>query len=230
MFTANYGILTSFKMNPRHYPKSIVWVPATDSINNLLLTHAEFVGFFGHLKNLPHAFLRRVSERICPHVPVLRHVKEPSTYVNYDVLAKFLVYFPPSLAEVSRVYVVRDASGDGWGEHIEGKGTIGLKAAVPKRPHTRPFYCWNIITFHQQTKVLRRRSAELRVLRGGKAETATNIQEYQFNVDFRGIGSEEVTSQRSCDELPFCVAGGGCWRGAWYCGVSAPATEEGRMC
>ena len=27
---------------------------------------AEFVGFFGNLKNPPHAFLRRVSERICP--------------------------------------------------------------------------------------------------------------------------------------------------------------------
>jgi len=24
------------------------------------------VGFFGHLKNPPHAFLRRGSERICP--------------------------------------------------------------------------------------------------------------------------------------------------------------------
>jgi hypothetical protein len=27
---------------------------------------AEFVGFFGHLKNPPHASLRRGSERICP--------------------------------------------------------------------------------------------------------------------------------------------------------------------
>ena len=27
---------------------------------------AEVVGFFGHLKNHPHAFLRRGSERICP--------------------------------------------------------------------------------------------------------------------------------------------------------------------
>jgi len=26
---------------------------------------AEVVGFFGHLKNPPHAFLRRGSERIC---------------------------------------------------------------------------------------------------------------------------------------------------------------------
>ena len=27
---------------------------------------AEVVGFFRHLKNPPHAFLRRGSERICP--------------------------------------------------------------------------------------------------------------------------------------------------------------------
>ena len=45
--------------------------------------------FFGHLKNPPHAFLRRGSERMC--VPALWHAKEPSTSVNYDVLAKFLV-------------------------------------------------------------------------------------------------------------------------------------------
>ena len=50
------------------------------------------------------------------------------------MLAKFLVYFPLSLAEVSRAYVVRGASGDDWGELIGGKGTIGLQAAVPKRP------------------------------------------------------------------------------------------------
>ena len=43
------------------------------------------------------------------HVPALRHVKDPTTSVNYDVLAKFLVYFPPSLAEVPRAYVVRGA-------------------------------------------------------------------------------------------------------------------------
>jgi len=63
---------------------------------------------------------------------------------------------------------------------------------------------------HQQAKSLRRRSDELRVFFfwGGGAETATNIPEYQFNVDFRGIESEEVTSQRGGDELPFCVAGG----------------------
>jgi len=68
------------------------------------------------------------------HVPALRHVKESCTFVNYDVLAKFLVKFPPSLAEVSRACVVRGASGDEWGELIGGKGTIGLQAAVPKGP------------------------------------------------------------------------------------------------
>jgi len=51
---------------------------------------AEVVGFFGHLKNPPHAFLRRGSERILL-LHALRHVKEPSSSVNYDVLAKFLV-------------------------------------------------------------------------------------------------------------------------------------------
>ena len=34
--------------------------------------------------------------------------------------------------------VVRGASGDEWGELVGGKGTIGLQAAVPKMPHTRP--------------------------------------------------------------------------------------------
>ena len=34
--------------------------------------------------------------------------------------------------------MVRSASGDEWGELIGGKGTIGLQAAVPKKPHTRP--------------------------------------------------------------------------------------------
>ena len=35
---------------------------------------AEVVGFFGHLKNPPHA--------------ILRHVKEPSTSVNYECASK----------------------------------------------------------------------------------------------------------------------------------------------
>jgi hypothetical protein len=36
------------------------------------------------------------------HVPALRHVKEPSNFVNYGLLAKFPgLKFRPSLAEVS---------------------------------------------------------------------------------------------------------------------------------
>ena len=46
--------------------------------------------------------------------------------------------------EVTRPYVVRGASGDEWGELNGGKGTIGLQAAVPKRPHTRPFWAKRI--------------------------------------------------------------------------------------
>jgi len=52
---------------------------------------AKVDGFFRHLKNPPHAFLQRGSEKESVHVPALWHVKEPSTSVNYDVLAKFLV-------------------------------------------------------------------------------------------------------------------------------------------
>ena len=140
MFTANYGILTSFKMNPRQYPKSIVWVPATNSINNLLLTHAEFVGFFGHLNNLPHAFLRRESERICPHVPALRHLKEPSTPRELRRASKitciFLSFASRSLSCLCGAWRLwRWMKGTYW-----GKGTIGLQSAVPKKPHTRPLF------------------------------------------------------------------------------------------
>ena len=40
--------------------------------------------------------------------------------------------------------MVRGASGDEWEELIGGKGTIGLQAAVPKKPHMRPltFFLW----------------------------------------------------------------------------------------
>jgi hypothetical protein len=55
---------------------------------------AEVVGFFGHLKNPPHAFLRRGSERICPMSPALRHVKEPSTSVNYECASKIPCIVP----------------------------------------------------------------------------------------------------------------------------------------
>jgi len=33
MFTAKYGILTSFKINPRQYPKPIVWAPGPNCNN-----------------------------------------------------------------------------------------------------------------------------------------------------------------------------------------------------
>ena len=70
------------------------------------------VGFFGHLKNPPHAFLRWGSERICPMSQLCSMYKNLVPPRITNVLAKFLVYFPPSLAEVSRAYVVRGASGD----------------------------------------------------------------------------------------------------------------------
>jgi hypothetical protein len=44
--------------------------------------------------------------------------------------------------------VVRGASGDECEELIGGKGTIGLQAAVPKRPHTRPLtIVWSVLPF-----------------------------------------------------------------------------------
>ena len=51
--------------------------------------------------------------------------------------------------------MVRGASGDEWGKIIEGKGTIGLQAAVPKRPHTltlRNTVCvqWSALTPNKQ--------------------------------------------------------------------------------
>ena len=35
---------------------------------------------------------------------------------------------------MSRAYVVRGASGDEWGEHIGGKGTIGLQGCNAEKP------------------------------------------------------------------------------------------------
>ena len=78
------------------------------------------------------------------HVPALRHVKEPSTSVNYDV---------PSFASRGLLCLCgacclwRWMRGTQW-----GKGTIGLQAVVPKRPHTRPFIfnffaCINTVSF-----------------------------------------------------------------------------------
>ena len=61
---------------------------------------AEAVGFFGP-KNPQHAFLWRGSKRICPMSQLCGMSKNLVIYVNYGLLAKFQVYFLPSLAEVS---------------------------------------------------------------------------------------------------------------------------------
>ena len=58
------------------------------------LNPAEVFGFFRHLKNLPHTFLRRGSERICPMSQLCRHVKEPSTSVNYECASKIPCIVP----------------------------------------------------------------------------------------------------------------------------------------
>jgi hypothetical protein len=68
--------------------------------------------FSGHLKNSPHAFLRRGSERICPMSQLCAHVKEPSTSVNYECAGKIPCIVPSFASRVSRAYVVRGASGD----------------------------------------------------------------------------------------------------------------------
>jgi hypothetical protein len=72
------------------------------------------------------------------HVPALRHVKEPSASVNYECASK-IPCIVPSFAGRGLSYLCgawrlwRWMRGTHW-----GKGTIGLQAAVPKRPHTRP--------------------------------------------------------------------------------------------
>ena len=88
-------------------------------------------------KNPPHAFLRRGSERICPISQALRHVKEPTTSVNYECASKIPCIVPPfasrglwCICGAWRLW--RWLMGTHW-----GKGTIGLQAAVPKRFHTR---------------------------------------------------------------------------------------------
>jgi len=58
------------------------------------------------------------------------------------------------------------------------------------------------------------------------AETATKIQEHQFNVDFRDLESEDMTAQCGSDELPFCVAGG-CGSVVFGTVLSVPAPDNG---
>ena len=72
------------------------------------------------------------------HVPALRHVKEPSTSVNYECASK-IPSIVPSFASRGLSYLCGAWRLWRWmkGTH-RGKGTIGLQAEVPKRPHTRP--------------------------------------------------------------------------------------------
>jgi len=72
------------------------------------------------------------------HVPALRHVKGPSTSVNYECASKIPCIVTSfagrgllCLCDAWRPW--RWMKGTYW-----GKGTIGLQAAVPKRPHRRP--------------------------------------------------------------------------------------------
>ena len=72
------------------------------------------------------------------HVPALRHVKEPSTSVNYECVSKIPCIIPSfasrglsCLCGAWRLWRWM------WGTHW-GKGTIGLQTAVPKKPHKRP--------------------------------------------------------------------------------------------
>ena len=58
-------------------------------------------------------------------------IRKPIVYAA--VCIKFSMY----LCKQFSAYVVCGASGDEWGELIWGKGTIGLQAAVPKKPPTR---------------------------------------------------------------------------------------------
>ena len=50
--------------------------------------------FSGHLKNPPHSFLWRGSERICPMSQLCAHVKEPSASVNYECASKIPCIVP----------------------------------------------------------------------------------------------------------------------------------------
>jgi hypothetical protein len=70
------------------------------------------------------------------HVPTLWHVKEPSNCSKLRFASKIpSTKFPPSLVEDSRAAWCDGASGDECGNnYVRGKGTIGFKTAVPKRP------------------------------------------------------------------------------------------------
>ena len=70
--------------------------------------------------------------------PALRHVKEPSTSVNYECAGK-ICCIVPSFASRG-LSCLCGAWRLWWSMRVThwGKGTIGLQAAVPKKPHKRP--------------------------------------------------------------------------------------------
>ena len=75
--------------------------------------------------------------------------------------------------------MVRGASGDEWGELIGGKGTIGLQAAVPKRPHTRSLTLTLLYDFNSNRNV------------------ALSFSKYIFDVMYRGSTVVKVLRYKS---------------------------------
>jgi len=72
------------------------------------------------------------------HVPALRHVKEPSASVNYECASK-IPCIVPSFAGRGLSWLCGAWRLWWWMRGTQlGKGTIGLQAAVPKWPYTRP--------------------------------------------------------------------------------------------
>jgi len=55
---------------------------------------AEVVGFFGHLKKSSACLPSEGKWKNLSHVPALRHVKEPSTFVNYECASKIPCIVP----------------------------------------------------------------------------------------------------------------------------------------
>jgi hypothetical protein len=77
---------------------------------------AEAVGFFRHPKNSQYAFLRKGS-KICPMSQLCGMSKIPSVFPEIAALmAKFGV-------EVSRICMMRGASGDECGNYLLGVRT-----------------------------------------------------------------------------------------------------------
>jgi hypothetical protein len=69
------------------------------------------------------------------HVPALRHVKNSSgILVKFRPAGKIGGYFPPSLVEVSRICMMRGASGDECGNLLRQEYNRPVKAGVLKKP------------------------------------------------------------------------------------------------